>query len=157
MQVRSTLNIDSKIFDKITIAADLCNISRTKLINLLFITFHERSNGELKSFQSVSYQKSNEDTRWHKFHINYRADVYEICIDLRKWHKCSVSKILTLAVEKYIDEIIFSLQTGSVPINRDNYVVRYNYSLRKFNETEVYPIVWGIVTQEALPRFFSET
>ncbi|MBN1534236.1 MAG: hypothetical protein JXA20_16305 [Spirochaetes bacterium] len=74
----------------------------------------------LRYNHSIEYQKSNPSERWNHFHIVLSEKEYEYFIDMRKLCKRSVSFLVALSVNKYIEEVIAEL-TNIKTEKTDNY------------------------------------
>ncbi len=104
--METTLYIHRAIMEKITYAAHARKISRSDLMRTLIKiilekhAFYQPNMGTL-----VRYQEKCHPDEWHRFHITLREDEYEYCLDLRKFLKMSLSRILALAVNRYIDNM----------------------------------------------------
>lgn len=70
----------------------------------------------------VRYQARGADNNMCRLHVAFREDVYEYNLDMRKAYKMSVSLILAIAIERYLDSVVRELSgTGG---STDNY--RFN-------------------------------
>lgn len=102
--METTLYIHRAILEKITYAAHARRISRSDLIRTLIkIILDKHALYQLNMGKLVRYQEKCNPEEWHRFHIILREDEYEYYLDLRKFLKMSLSCILALAVNRYID------------------------------------------------------
>ena len=85
----------------------------------------------------VSYQKRARREDWHRFHVRFREDDYEYCLDLRKLLKMSVSNILHYAVKKYLKKSLKKLRS-------DNYrFVNYVILKEIVQDVICWTFMWG--------------
>lgn len=134
--METTLNIDSDIYDKITMAAASYGISRSELIILLIKKTMDDIPDPGCMGTMVRYQKRRNHRQWHVFHLQVRMDDYEYFLDLRKLLKMSVSLILAYAVNKFLNKLKIS--------KTDNYPYK-NYLIIKevINNLISWRFIWG--------------
>lgn len=138
MEIKTTLNIDVNILDKIINVADITGLSRTEIIIYLMKKVMQDEDFDIQCGRSVKYQKRNEANSWHIFHIKLREDDYEYLLDLRKLLKLSVSHILACAVDKYLSDIISRMKHG------DNYHFKNYVILREIIGGLIsWRMIWG--------------
>ena len=106
MYLETTVNIKLELLNKLNNASTSLKMSRSQLAALLLGKAMKINKQAIKMFCRVKYQRSDNDTCWHKLHIVLKHDVYERCLDARKLRKMSVSLILACAIEELLDEII---------------------------------------------------
>ena len=56
--------------------------------------------------KSSDYQKRKGKKYYKAVHVGFEDKFYEKCFDIRKFHKLSLSLILSIAIENYLDDII---------------------------------------------------
>ena len=110
-------------------------------INQIIICLFRREIGsEIRKprlMQTVSYQEREFDKQiFRRFHISLDDDLYEKCLDLRKVFKMSVSYILALCIDKYLDDI------DSDKLDTDNYPKIYMFFPEKDGFFKAYIIYW---------------
>lgn len=101
--METTVNIHDNIFIKINCAAEKSGISRSEMIVYLIKRIMDDIINPENIGKMVKYQKKSSPAEWHRFHIQLKMDDYEYLLDLRKLLKMSVSLILAIAVEKYLN------------------------------------------------------
>jgi hypothetical protein len=135
--METTLNINTAIFEKITTAAHLKGISRSKLIIILIKKVMDDIPEPGRFGTLVRYQKKCKPDDWHVFHVRVRMDDYEYLLDLRKLLKMSVSLILSYAVMKFLNKFLNRNNT-------DNYQYS-NYVIIKdmIDNIPYWKLIWG--------------
>ena len=119
MHLETTVNIKLELLNKLNNASTSLKMSKNQLAAILLGRAMKINKQAIRMFCRVRYQRSDNNTRWHKLHVILKHDVYERCLDLRKLRKMSVSLILACAIEEFLDEIIRSFtKNGKMP---DNY------------------------------------
>jgi hypothetical protein len=90
-------------------------------------------------FTLVRYQTRDNLKRWHCFSISLREDENEFFTDLRKLSKLSVSYLVAIAVERYLDEL---LKEGE---SRHNYTIFTHYAVGQRTEAGIicWELYWG--------------
>jgi hypothetical protein len=99
-------------------------------------------------FSAVRYQADDRKRRWHCFSIKFRPDENEFFTDLRKLCKCSVSCLVAIAAEKYLDEILAA--SGKKVHNKvrfSNYVIRRIFA----GGLICWQLYWGYPHQKMTP------
>ena len=140
----TTINIKKEIFIKITKTAIFLKKSRCEIITLLLMRVMRDHQKIMNEFVTVKYQPDADKKKWHCFHIRFKHDEYEFFIDLRKVCKCSVSLLVAIAVDRYIDELIKNFQKGV-----DNNTLFSNYIFRRIIVEGIYcwHFYWGYPTE----------
>ena len=118
--IETTVNIDYNSYSKLDESAKRNNLKLKDIIHVLFkLLLIERPLG-MPNFQRVRYQERIEGRRWKIFHLLLLEGSYESCLDLRKLNKMSVSALLGIAIELYLDRAIEALTDSN-----DNYTENY--------------------------------
>ena len=105
MKIDTTINISKKNYNILFEFAKELNISLNELIILLLNQFLRSQFKEYKMFVRIKYQKRVKDIKWKTQHLWVTPEFYEKCLDLRKFHKLSLSNILAKAITLYLDKI----------------------------------------------------
>lgn len=157
MKIETTLRMNIKTLEKLNNASALLKTSRTYLIRLLLKKYCE-DNRKLKIFlSSVKYQKRDKSIQWHAFHLTLREDEYELCLDLRKIYKMSLSFIIASAVSKYLIELIKEFRKNQHLGNTDNYLYKnYLFFWQNTNGINNFTIFWGYPGTDILKRSMAE-
>lgn len=121
----TTLNIHIDVLSKINQHAIRLNKSKKEIIILLLMRIMKNHHLFVKTFSTVKYQRSDIKAKWHCFHIRFKKDENEFFVDLRKLCKYSVSCLVAISVERYLDELIMDIDKKLV----DNYIYYKNYVL----------------------------
>lgn len=111
--METTLNIHSNILSKITLAAKTCKKSRSEMIMALIKKMMNDVSKPSRYGAPVQYQERISEGGWKTFHLAVREDDYEYLLDLRKLLKMSVSRILAVAVKKFLGKVVKSKITDN--------------------------------------------
>lgn len=111
--METTLNIHTNILRKITLAANTCKKSRSEMIMALIKNMMNDVSQPSRFGGMVQYQDRNVTFSWKTFHLVVREDDYEYLLDMRKLLKMSVSRILAVAVKKYLGKAVKSKITDN--------------------------------------------
>jgi hypothetical protein len=133
----TTLNIHEDIAGKITDTALSMGIRRSDLIVLLLHRFMEETGQSVRIGRLVQYQKRRPAHEWRRVHAYVEDDEYEIFLDMRKLTKRSLSYILAIAVERYLDDIVKEKFTDN---NRNsNYII----IKEEIDSIPCWMLIWG--------------
>ena len=124
MKIDTTVSITNKNLELLERYADNLKINRNDLIILLLKKFHSKFDGSQVIFKQISYQKRDGVFKKRK-HIWISPELYEKCMDLKKALKYSLSLIIRIAIEKYINEIDINFT--------DNYHPNYIAIVKKYD------------------------
>jgi hypothetical protein len=143
---RTTLNINVDIFSRISTAATKLGKPRREVIVLLLMRIMQNHSMPHRGFTTVKYQPDDDKDKWHPFQICIRPDENEFFMDLRKFCKYSVSYLVAIAVEKYLDQLVDD--AGGTGIH--NYVYYRNYVIYREVVDGVisWRLYWGYPSEE---------
>ena len=141
MKIESTINISHQNIELIEKSRIKLKISKNELITLLISQVINEKKRKFKGFKRIKYQKRNSSRKYKAIHISWIPDLYEKCIDLRKYYKMSVSYILSIALKKYLSKIM--QQKHNYTINFKNYFLL----TRIINNIPVFIITWDYIDE----------
>jgi hypothetical protein len=118
MKIRTTANIDKKIYGRICESAEFCGVDVQQLVHVLLKLMIKDKPLKYRFNRTVEYQERREKNKWKCFHLELSEAVHESGIDMRKLMKWSVSFLLSYAVEFYMERAVEEILDGSAP---DNY------------------------------------
>lgn len=144
---RTTLNLHINTMTEINRRSAECAVSRRSIIVRLLMMLMRDAHSVDMRFTNVRYQPDDPSGNWHCFSILFREDEHEFFVDLRKIYKCSISLLVAIAVERYLDEV-----APIEPIKRHNYARFYNYliQLDSVDGVMLWRIYWGFPRTEYL-------
>jgi hypothetical protein len=137
--LRTTINMRFDIFHKISLAASMLGKSRRQVVIKLLIRLMSDMERLQGGFMLVRYQERDPIKHWHCFSISFRRDENEFFTDLRKLGKFSVSRLVAIATELYLDELL--REGGSM----HNYARFEHYSIGRRTEGGIicWEMYWG--------------
>ncbi|MCP4131049.1 MAG: hypothetical protein GY754_08725 [bacterium] len=167
MIINTTINFRVSVLEKVNAAAETLDISRTRVIIMLLKKVMNEKNFSARMAIAVQYQRlapvvdpdldpvsdidpdsEPVEDSWHKFHISFQEDVYEFCIDLRKFRKMSVSAIVAYAVKEHLDSILGLPQEN--PLETDNHRFKhYVISSSEMHGVVSWQLFWGLPEKTA--------
>ncbi len=124
MFIDTTINITDKNRKLIKDYAFKLKITKSQLIVKLLTMYYEDNKNNCKLFKRIKYQKISNDEKWGQMHIWLNNGFYEKCLDMRKFHKLSLSNIVSVALKLYIHLIS----------QKQNNVIHDSYLILKSNE-----------------------
>ena len=137
--MKTTLNIDSRILDKIDKEARSRNVCSSAMIIMLLKKIMDKkiNSKTIRVGRLIEYQRIKSPD-WHIFHIDFREDEVDYFLDLRKLLKMSLSKIVAWAVGLFL---------GKKRKRDDNYFEQYqNYVIVPYfiDSIPAFKLIWGI-------------
>lgn len=138
--IDTTVHIDVELYEALSREAERLNVSRVRLISSLLGHMSRRQRDYARAWTRVKYQARREKGSWRRLHVGLRGDEYEFFMDLKKVFKMSVSFIIAVAIELYLDEL-------SALMEKDNDSYRYrNYAMTQLMVGDVtcWVFYWGI-------------
>lgn len=112
MAIRTTINIRHDVYERLSLAANRLNRPRRDVLMAVVMMLMADVERFQRSFRTVRYQPDCPKESWRCYSIVLRPDENEYCVDLRKACKCSVSLIVAMAVETYLDRLMAKGESG---------------------------------------------
>lgn len=124
--LRTTVNIESQSCVKLIWLAKKRNQSVSTCVSHILrdVVSKFNSSSKLSLFRTVKYQKKG--LNYRIVHLILDHEVYESCLDLRKFKKVSVSKILNMEIKRIMNEYVDLNTTADILAQKDNYVFTYD-------------------------------
>ncbi len=146
MKIETTMNLRREIFEQLN---DVCHekgMSKSDLLSMIITEEINSDSNPDKTFKRVKYQERAEKNDWNKVHIRLVEELYEMCQDLRKSYKMSVSYIVTVAIIKYLNKI----RDSKNRYRTDNYHSCYIYIAKNQHGKRNFIIYWYYPGNETL-------
>jgi hypothetical protein len=103
----------------------------------------------------VRYQARGRDKNWKKTHIVIEQRDYEVFLDMRKLFKCSVSLLVSVTVDKHLDDLVEAILGGEYDEDADNYPFQsYVMAHRMAGDVPCWLIYWGMPPKKELRLLF---
>ncbi|MCP4131972.1 MAG: hypothetical protein GY754_13425 [bacterium] len=167
MIINTTINFRVSILEKVNAAAETLGFSRSRVIIMLLKKVMNEKNFSARMAIAVQYQRlapvadpdfdpdSDSDIDsdpvedcWHKFHISFQEDEYEMFLDLRKFRKMSVSALIAYAVKEHLDSLLGLPREN--PLETDNYLFKhYVISSSEMHGVISWQLFWGLPEKTA--------
>ncbi len=141
LMYETSINIERDSYAKITEAAKRLGISRSRFVAILLERYVLQGKTPIVTRGTVRYQQSREKEHWKKLHVVLPVHVHDFFDDVRKLWKLSVSFLVALAVEKFLNNSDFS----EIAHFTDNYW-QGAHTIIQFKQNGLQYIVccWGI-------------
>lgn len=151
--IHTTINLSTNHAAQLDEAAHRLRIKRTKLVVLLLRKLLIPFKNTKRSYGPVKYQGNDADDLWKKVHVFYEEDEYEVAIDMRKFCKFSVSALVAMAIDMYIEELL-TIGKESIKAHFDRYHIHSYQLCRKLHKNSIcWHIKWKL--SEEFARKFS--
>jgi hypothetical protein len=148
-EIHTTVHLsidDAKMLDE---SAKKLGKTRSQLMMLLMLRIVAHWRELRRKFFSVKYQRACRGGSWKVKHVFLSGKEYELCIDMRKFFKWSVSALLAFAIHMYLDEI----RAGGKEKARyeaDNYfLAAYDFTGKLDKNTICWHTIWFLSEQLA--------
>lgn len=145
MRINTTVNISENTRFRIVYAARITNTSGSSVVTKIMKNVMREHDFLIEENRAVRYQEKTRGENWCKLHVALFMHDYRYFADMRNFFRCSVSLLLSYAVNKYLDKYILSIHKKLKNIEGDNYLFN-NYILTKslFDTSICWTIYWGI-------------
>ena len=145
MKVDTTINISFDLMELLDKAVFLTGKSRSMIISLLMVRLAQCHDRHISKWKRVRYQTRCNRSNYRRMHIYLKEQEYELYIDLRKFCKQSVSRLVAHAIYLYLDQI-----TDNTHEKTDNYPA-INYQMEKVikDGSTCWILTWGISIKPA--------
>jgi hypothetical protein len=140
IMLATSINMHRSTFLAVSRAAARLSTTRRSVVVRLLMRVMRDIDRHQGGFATISYQPEDPKGEWHCFSIRFRPDENGFFHDLRNTCKCSVSFLVAIAAEKYLDEL---LNENRGYVNKNiwfrNYVIH-----REVNDGLIcWQIYWG--------------
>jgi len=125
MRLRSSANIELFSYSLLIRACNVKKISLSKMISLIMrnAVMQYDFNNKAVLFRNVKYQSKG--LKYKIIHFYFEAEEYEICLDMRKFGKVSVSSILNVWIKNFVGKLFSERKSVKFELKLDNYAIRY--------------------------------
>ena len=151
--MRTTVNINSILLNKIKSASSANNISKNELILILLSKLINSNEFNPKPYKAVKYQDSYPGIVWKREHIQLDPVFYEKVLDFRRNFKYSVSWLISYAVMNYLDKLVKELdKSGTHEYFMDNYPRNYIYISKMLGGIHMFITILGVPEEKYLEK-----
>jgi hypothetical protein len=141
--VNTTISISNKIINLIIQHSHQLGITPSALIVEALSSQLSYLESRNESLGTINYQKFITTSSWSRFHIYLSTQEYEHLLDLRRFLKISVSKIISIALKNYLSLCIKKVAkkeyTDNYRFNSHSMIVFYSPSGK-----QTFISCWGI-------------
>ncbi|TAL35700.1 MAG: hypothetical protein EPN93_09580 [Spirochaetes bacterium] len=104
--LRTSANMRPDILHTLNAAAERLGKPRREVIVKLLMRIMDNIGRFQGGFTLVRYQERNPEKQWRCVGISFKKDEYEFFSDIRRLSKFSVSFLITIATERYLDDLL---------------------------------------------------
>ncbi len=152
MRIETTLNVHKDVLLQLMEVSMMTMRSMSSIMTMVLHRITVDNCIVSRSFKRVQYQERDRENNWKTVHVVVDSATYEYFLDMRKLFKMSVSLLLAIAVNKYLEDVINDLCNNK---NTDNYLCRnYIISKKVIDGVSCFNIYWGIPTIKHLKKLF---
>ena len=146
MNVDTNINITDNSHRKLKAGASRLKITKNELVILLITKYLTEQEGKYEMLSRVRYQKKQDHESWDPIHVWFTPAFYNKCLNLRMFHKLSLSYILKQAMMLYLDEIFQS--------PTDNCYNQFIFLSTVIKNCPIFIITWGYPQQEIIHKLY---
>lgn len=106
MIIKTTVNIRLDYLEFLEAAVLITGQSRHSIISMIMIRLAEDHDMLPRRWKRVRYQARGNRGRYRRLHISLTEPEYELFLDLKKFCKQSISRLLACAIDLYLDELM---------------------------------------------------
>ncbi len=152
--MRTTINIDRNLLERLEEAMDTLHLSKNELISLLLARIIRKNEFEPMPHKRIRYQERGKGLIvWKKKHINIDSVFYEKFLDLRRNFKFSVSWFIAFAIRNYLDELVEILSNSKdTKLILDNYDRNFVYISRMLGSVRLFISLLGYPGDKIIKR-----
>jgi len=122
MRIKTTLHLRRETETRISDAAAITGLNKSEIVVKIMRKLMRNEQAMMRLGNAVHYQAKAPGEEWCRMHLGLWAGEYESFIDTRKLFKWSVSFLVALAVEKYLDKVLEDLNGADTSRCSDNYL-----------------------------------
>jgi hypothetical protein len=104
--IATTINMHPDTLTAVSRAARKLNTSRREIIVRLLRHMKDNIDAYQGGYTTVSYQRDDPEKKWRCFTIKLSPEDVECLGDMRYYTRCSVSLMVNMAAERYLDEVV---------------------------------------------------
>ena len=142
MIINTTIHLDRSIKHKIDSVSQKFTVSRSAIVVMLLKRLIRYDHLLTPQCRSVKYQGVLPKSHWQRLHVCIDYRDYEMCIDMRKFSKMSVSYLIAYSASLYLDRITEDMENGEITDNCQP--LCYNLSKRTVEGAIIWKICWGM-------------
>ncbi len=145
MQLETTIYISEENYRKLEEKKAETGISKNRIISCLLRNEVSRGKRDPVLLDTVSYQERLcDDQKFRRLHVTLDDELYERCLDMRRVFKLSVSYIIALCINQYLDDI------NLVEFDTDNCTNIYIFFSERDEFFKGYIVYWDVPTTKTL-------
>ncbi len=149
--IETTINMRDTVLFAVDNAARASGKTRSGVLVILLRKVLKDHGFMTRFDKRVQYQEKDETAVWEKAHVYLTERDYELFLDGRRFFKRSVSLLIALAVERYLDKLVELLLSESYDEEADNYPLPNYIIAKKMSGSVVgWHIFWGFPPWEDL-------
>ena len=142
--MRTTININKNLLNRLIRTADMLQISSNDLITMLVQSVLFKNNFEINTSRGVRYQDRDPEKNWKTHHVTLDQHLYENSLDFRNFFKVSASFLISFAILNFLDVLVKKLVNASMNNQKvDNYPLNYMVIAKMFDDIQGFIVIWG--------------
>ena len=149
--MRTTININKDLRNRLLNTADMLHISSHDLIAMLVRLVISKNSYELNISRGVRYQNRDPVKNWETHHVTLDDRLYNASLDFRNFFKVSVSLLISFAILNFLDVVEKKLVNSKINNQKvDNYPLNYIVIAKMFDDIQGFIVIWGIPEEKKL-------
>ena len=141
--IETTIVIDKKLKEKLKLISQETGESMTSIINNMMKKIRNEHQSCWKFGKAVGYQGKKPKDQWSRLHLTLHSRDYEYFLDMRKLFKCSVSLLVAIGIDRYLDSYAENLEASKSMTDNCPYQ-HYVITLEYVDNVTCWKIYWGL-------------
>jgi hypothetical protein len=144
MIIKTTINIKTEYCDLLELAASITGQSRRSIISMIMIRLAADHDMIPCHWKRIRYQARGQRGHYRRLHLSIQEPEYELYLDLKKFCKQSVSRLIACAIDLYLNDLIFNFNH-----NKNNYQLnRYSMNKTIINGSICWFLQWEVTANQ---------
>lgn len=145
MMIYTTIYLQDSLCNRLNSISRAIGIPVTSLIVTLLIKNSIHNAEHCRAWIRTRYQPRQKERKWTRIHIRLSPAEYEFILDLRRVHKRSVSSLVKISADKYLDDILNS----NFRTDDNNRINAYTFSKILIDGATCWMHIWGTPVHSA--------
>ncbi|MEJ5363154.1 MAG: hypothetical protein WBK20_12770 [Spirochaetota bacterium] len=141
MNFETTTCISKEHYTLLSNYSERYNVRISKLITALLRFVGENQKINFTTNRRIKYRERQGSGNWRRIHITLTPYDYEIFLDLKKYGKMSLAKMIEFSIENYFERFVDSVLKKQ---KTDNYLyANYHFEVTTEDNIFSYSVYWG--------------
>ena len=140
MIIKTTINIKKNFYELLELAVSITGQSRRSIIAMLMVRLAEDHDVIPCQWKRIRYQARGQRGNYKIMHLSLEEAEYELFLDLKKFCKQSVSRLVACSIDLYFDELIKNLNRP----DHNYHIINYTMNKKIIDGSICWFLQWGV-------------